>query len=189
MAHENAAESLQLDRLNNEVARIRRALRMRNFWAVVPLSLASAVAFFFNWWRDGGGLWSALGSVIFIMLAISVTFNWLRAKRLTRSEEPALRACLEKEIGMLAGQKQWLMNGYWFVLLLFGTVVSGSISGYHGRTGSYVPNGVLWSYYFAGVVVCVLAYWLCRYEARRRYDPLLSQLEQLRRDLTSSGDA
>src|SRR5215831_16408811 len=99
MADENALAAPQLDRLRDQVAKIRRGARMRNFWMIVPLSLAIPAAVLFDWWTRGDvGLFPALGAVFSIMLAASATFNLLRARRLIRSDERALRASVEAEI-------------------------------------------------------------------------------------------
>ena len=183
----------RLDALKSEVMRVRRDTRVRDFWMIFPLIAVAAGSVFFNWWaRDAIDLLSRISILMTVAFAVVVTVVLLNARRATPCDTWTLRARLEREIETLCRQTSLLLNvGYWFLLPMFVTIVITSILGQHERTGSYLPNAILWALYVASLFISALAIWLCRREATRTFMPLLSRLQELHRDLVgqSGGSA
>ena len=185
--------SPRLDTLKSHVARLRRDVLMRDFWMIFPLLAVAGGAVFFNWWAlDTATFQSRIAVLSIVIFAVAVTFVLLSARRMQSYDNWTLRARLEREIETLGRQVSLLLNvGYWFLLPMFVTIVIASIVGQHERTGSYLPNAILWVLYVASLFISALAIWLCRREATRTFIPLLSRLKELHRDLVgqSGGSA
>jgi hypothetical protein len=171
--------------LRAEMARVRRDLRMRDVWMILPLVAVAGGAVFFNWWaRDAVSLQSRIGVLAIVASAVVVTLVLLNARRITSHDDWTLRARLEREMQTLGKQVSLLLNvGYWFLLPMFLTIVVTSTLGQYERTGSYLPGAVVWGLYGAYIVIAGLAHWLCKREAKRRCLPLLSRLKELHGDL------
>ena len=174
----------QLDELKSRMARARRDVLMRDVWTIFPM-VALAGIVLFNWWAQDTTSWqSRIAAVSFVVSAAIVVYVLLKARRANLNDNSTVRARLEREIEWMRKQTTLLLNvGYWFLLPIFLVMVISSILLQHGRTGSYQPRAVLWALYAAYAVIALLAIWLCRREANRRFIPLLSRMKELRRDL------
>lgn len=183
----------RLDTLTSEVAKRRRAVRMRDFWMIFPLQAAAGGSVFFNWWtRDTVDVTSQIAVLSTVVFAVAVMLVLLNARRVKSYDNWTLRARLEREIERLGRQATLLLNvGYWFIAPMFLTIVITSIVGQHERTGSYVPSAISWGLYSTSLSIAALTVWLCRREAKRAFIPLMSRLKELHRDLIgdSSGSA
>jgi hypothetical protein len=179
------------DELRAEMARVRRDIRMRDVWMILPLVAVAGGAVFFNWWApEAVSLQSRIGVLAIVFCAAAVTLVLLNARRTSSHDNWTLRARLEREIETLGKQVALLLNvGYWFLLPMFLAIVIASTLGQYERTGSYLPGALLWGLYGAYVAIALLAYGLCQREAKRRFMPLLSRLKALHRDLTGLGDS
>ncbi|HEY4211177.1 MAG TPA: hypothetical protein VGM84_06835 [Steroidobacteraceae bacterium] len=179
--------------LRSTIANVRRDAQMRDFWMIAPLAVLAGGAVFFNWWtRDVVSVQSRIGVISIVTLAALVTVVLLYARRRSSYDDLTLKARLEREVDFLGRQVSVLLNvGYWFLLPMFLLGVVSSLMGHYERTGSYVPGLAFWRLHAVSLVVCLMAFWLCRREAQRKLAPLASHLKQLHRDLVSrsAGDS
>jgi hypothetical protein len=175
----------RLDNLQSDVARLRRDVRMRDVWMILPLLASAAISVFFNWWAaEAISFASGISMLAIVILTTVVIIVLLNARRAAAHDTWTLRARLEREIEAVGRQGALLLNiGYWFLLPMFLMIVITSTLGHHEQTGSYLPNAALLGLYVGSLSISVLALWLCRREAKRRFLPLLSRLRELHHDL------
>lgn len=185
----SSADSIpHLEVLQSQVARARRDVWLRDFWMIVPLVLVSGGSAFFNGWaRDVVSLPSRIEMASIVILTLIVAGALLNARWSKSRDDWTLSARLEREIEMLKRKESVLKNvGYWFLLPMLLSVLVPSMLRHHERTGTYMPGLSLWAFWAGTLVLCGLTYWLCRREARHRFQPLLARLQELQRDLAPS---
>jgi len=184
-------EDLPMSAIMNDVANIDRAIRFRDFWMILALALGTLLYAIFGWLaqKQVDSL-SRLGVLTFIAATTVMTVALLRARRVSQSDDWTLHSRIEIEIERLEKQRR-LMNhvGYWLLLPMLISIVLSSLGGYHGRTGSYVPNTTLWAYYVCATIGYGATYWLVRREVKKKWEPLLLRLCRLRADLLGEAGA
>lgn len=168
----------------NEVKRIDREVRCRDFWMIAALATGSVLYLIFGWLTQERLEWlSRLGVLLFVAATIVVSVTLIRARGVTRSDDWTLRSRIEWEIKKLEKQ-QTLMNrvGYWFLLpMLIANGIS-LLGGQHALVG-FAPEASRVAVFVSCVLIYGFTYWLVRRETKRKWGPVLSRLRQLRADL------
>jgi len=171
----------EIQSIGNEVAQIGRAVRFRDFWFIAALVAAAGLSIFFVLLNREYFEWSPILGVLWFLAAAAVAIAvlvWARSS--ARSHDWTLRARFEHEIGSLKKQK-WLLDNvhYWFLGPLAISVLIGAIT---RDSAKPMP----WAYYGFCVIVLAVTYWLCRREATNKLGPLLTRMQALYRDLTTT---
>jgi hypothetical protein len=185
------AEDLSMRTIMNDVAKIDRSVRFRDFCMISAMVLAAALYFIFGWLTQEKVDWLSRFSVLTFIAATAVmSIALLHARRTTRSDDWTLRSRLEMEIERLEKQRR-LMNrvGYWFLLPMLIANGLSSLGGYDVRTGSHVPNATGWALFAGCGVLYGFTYWLVRREVTKKWDPVLTQLRRLLADLLGATGA
>lgn len=184
----NTSGRLTFDAVKDDVAEVRRVVRIRDLLIFFVLALGALGTVFARWL--GGlpvGLLSEGGIVAFVIGSAIALFALVKARRVQRTDDWTLRSRLETEIERLERQRKLGSSVVsWFLAPMVPALLLLSLGGYHDRTGSYVPNASLWTYYMVCMAVYVLTYWVCHREATRSVDPLLSRLKGLHRELVGN---
>ena len=180
-------EDLSMTTIMNDVKKIDREVRFRDFWMIFALALGAALYLVFGWLTRETVDWiSRLGVLVFIGATTVMCVALIRARRVTRSDDWTLRSRIEMEIEKL-GKQMRLMNrvGYWFLLPM---VIANGISllgGNHARTGSLAPDASGMAIFAACCLVYGFTYWWVRRETNKKWNPVLARLRQLHADLVS----
>jgi drug/metabolite transporter (DMT)-like permease len=179
------AEGLPMTAIMNDVKRINREVRFRDFWMIFGLALGALGYLIFGWLtQENVDLLSRLGVLVFIAATTVMSVALLRARSVNRSDDWTLRSRIEVEIEKLEKQRR-LMNrvGYWFLLpMLIANGIS-LLGGHHARTGSLVPDASGMAIFASYGLVYGFTYWLVRRETKRKWDPVLARLQRLHADL------
>ena len=162
-------EGLPMNAIINDVKKIHRAVRFRDFWMIFALAVGALLNVLFGWLTQEQVNWlSRLGVVVFIAATAVITVALLRARSVTGSDDWTLRSRIEIEIERLEKQRRLLDRvGSWFLLPMLIAITLGSLGGYHARTRELCAR-------WTGVdVLCglrraVLVYLLACSRARRR---------------------
>lgn len=188
MAQAGKTVDLSPNVIQGDVSELHRVIRLRDFWMVFVLVVGSVGTIFVHWLNgDALGWLSQLGILVFVITSAIVISRLLKARKVTRSDDWTLRSRLESEIEQVEKQKKLGHGvGVWFLAPMLFAIVLQSLGGYHDRTGSYAPDVHLWVYYAMCVAAYTFTYWLCRREISRKFDPLLSRLKRLHRELVGS---
>jgi hypothetical protein len=188
MQHTGHAD-VRFEGIKGEVSEFRRAGRNAAFWMIFAHVCGSALAVFFGWLtRDDVGWLSKLGIAAYVIATIWMTFTLLRARKVTRSDDWTLRSRLEIEIERLEKQRN-LYNrvGVWLLAPMSVFIVLSTLGRHHDLTGGYLPDLFAWTHFYSvWLAMCALVYWLCRREITRKFDPLLSRLKGLYRELVEN---
>lgn len=184
----NTSDPLGFAGIKDDVAEVRRVVRIRDLLIFSVLALGALGTICARWLSgEPVGLLSEVGVATFAIGSAIASLALVKARRITRTDDWTLRSRLETEIERLERQRKlgsgvvsWLLAPMAPALLLL------SLGGYHDRTGSYVPNASLWAYYIVCIAVFALTYWVCHREAARSVDPLLSRLRGLHHELVSN---
>lgn len=179
---------LQFDAVRRDVAEVQRVVRIRDVLIPLLLALAAFGAVLARWLSgEPVGLMSDAGIAVFVVASAVAGVALVKARRVTRTDDWTLRSRLEAEMERLERQKR-LGSGVvaWFLGPMVPALVLLSLGGYHDRTGSYAPDASLWGYYAVCAAVYALTYWLCKREATRSVDPLLSRVRRLYHELAAA---
>jgi hypothetical protein len=170
----------ELQSIAKDVAKIGRAVRLRDFWFIAALVAAAGLGSFFVLLNAEYFEWpTILGVLWFNVTAAAAVAVLVWARSVGRSHDWTLRARFEHEISSLRKQK-WLLDHvhYWFL----GPIAIGvSIGGITRDTAE--PRA--WGYYALSALVLAVTYMLSRRESARRFGPLLARMEALHHDLTA----
>jgi hypothetical protein len=186
--HSSRTEGFSMKAIMSDVAKIDRAVRFRDFCMISSMVLAASLYLVFGWLtQERIDLLSRFSVLIFMAATALMSFALLRARRSTRSDDWTLRSRLEIEIEKLERQRR-LMNrvGYWFLLPMLIANGLSSLGGYDVRIGNHVPNATGWVLFAASGLLYGFSYWLVRREVRKKWDPVLARLRQLRADLLAT---
>jgi drug/metabolite transporter (DMT)-like permease len=179
------AEVLPMTAIMDDVKKINREVRFRDFWMIFGLALGALGYLIFGWLtQEKVDSLSRLGVLVFIAATTVMSVALLRARSVNRSDDWTLRSRIEMEIEKLEKQRR-LMNrvGYWFLLpMLIANGIS-LLGGYHARTGSLVPDASGIAIFASCGFVYGFTYWLVRRETKRKWDPVLARLQRLHADL------
>jgi drug/metabolite transporter (DMT)-like permease len=179
------AEGLPMTAIMDDVKKINREVRFRDFWMIFGLALGALGYLIFGWLtQENVDSLSRLGVLVFIAATTVMSVALLRARSVNRSDDWTLRSRIEMEIEKLEKQRR-LMNrvGYWFLLpMLIANGIS-LLGGHHARTGSLVPDAQGMAIFATCGLVYGFTYWLVRRETKRKWDPVLARLQRLHTDL------
>ena len=186
--HSSRTEDFSMKTIMGDVAEIDRSVRFRDFCMISAMVLGASLYLVFGWLtQERIDPLSRFSVLIFIAATALMSFSLLRARRTTRSDDWTLRSRLEIEIERLERQRR-LMNrvGYWFLLPMLIANGLSSLGGYDVRTGSHIPNATGWALFAVSGLLFGVTYWLVRREVRKKWDPVLARLRQLRADLMAT---
>lgn len=191
ISQSNPMEGLPMKAIMNDVTKIHRAVRFRDFWMIFALAVGALLNVLFGWLTQEQVNWlSRLGVIIFIVVTAVMTVALLRTRSVTRSDDWTLRSRIEIEIERLEKQRRLLDSvAAWFLIPMLVAIALGSLGGYHARTGSYVPDLLGWTYYVGCAALYGLTYWLVRREAKKKWEPLLARLRHILVDLSGASGA
>jgi len=179
------AEGLPMTAIMDDVKKINREVRFRDFWMIFGLALGALGYLIFGWLtQENVDSLSRLGVLVFIAATTVMSVALLRARSVNRSDDWTLRSRIEMEIEKLEKQRR-LMNrvGYWFLLpMLIANGIS-LLGGHHPGTGSLVPDASGMAIFASCGLVYGLTYWYVRWETKRKWDPVLARLQRLHADL------
>ena len=179
------AEGLPMTAIMDDVKKINREVRFRDFWMIFGLALGALGYLIFGWLtQENVDSLSRLGVLVFIAATTVMSVALLRARSVNRSDDWTLRSRIEMEIEKLEKQRR-LMNrvGHWFLLpMLIANGIS-LLGGHHARTGSLVPDASGMAIFASYGLVYGFTYWLVRRETKRKWDPVLARLQRLHADL------
>jgi drug/metabolite transporter (DMT)-like permease len=179
------AEVLPMTAIMDDVKKMNREVRFRDFWMIFGLALGALGYLIFGWLtQENVDSLSRLGVLVFIAATTVMSVALLRARSVNRSDDWTLRSRIEMEIEKLEKQRR-LMNrvGYWFLLpMLIANGIS-LLGGHHARTGSLVPDASGMAIFASCGLVYGFTYWLVRRETKRKWDPVLARLQRLHADL------
>ena len=179
------AEGLPMTAIMDDVKKINREVRFRDFWMIFGLALGALGYLIFGWLtQENVDSLSRLGVLVFIAATTVMSVALLRARSVDRSDDWTLRSRIEMEIEKLEKQRR-LMNrvGYWFLLpMLIANGIS-LLGGNHARAGSLVPDASGMAIFASCGLVYGLTYWYVRWETKRKWDPVLARLQRLHADL------
>ena len=182
---DQSVRGLPMTAIMDDVKKINREVRFRDFWMIFSLALGALGYLIFGWLtQENIDLLSRLGVLVFIAATTVMSVALLRARSVNRSDDWTLRSRIEMEIEKLEKQQR-LMNrvGYWFVLpMLIANGIS-LLGGHHARTGSLVPDASGMAIFASYGLVYGFTYWLVRRETKRKWDPVLARLQRLHADL------
>ena len=184
-------EDLRMTAIVNDVTRMKRDVRFRDFWMIFALGLGALISLVFGWLAREQADWlTRLGIIAFIVGTAAVSAALIRARRVAGSDDWTLRSRVEIEIERLEKQRR-LMNrvGAWFLIPMLIAIFVLSLGGYHARTGSYVPNASGWLFYVGSAVFYAFTHWLVRREVKNKWEPLLARLRRLLADLSAASGA
>ena len=184
--HESVrVEGPSMTTIMNDVKKIDREVRFRDFWMISALAMGALLYLIFGWLtQENVDSLSRLGVLVFIAVTTVMSVALLRARSVTRSDDWTLRSRIEVEIEKLERQRR-LMNrvGYWFLLpMLIANGIS-LLGGHHARTGSLVPDTSGMAVFASCGLLYAFTYWLVRRETKRKWDPVLARLQRLHADL------
>ena len=184
---DQSVRGLPMTAIMDDVKKINREVRFRDFWMIFGLALGALGYLIFGWLtQENIDLLSRLGVLVFIAATTVMSVALLRARSVNRSDDWTLRSRIEMEIEKLEKQRR-LMNrvGYWFLLpMLIANGIS-LLGGHHARTGSLVPDASGMAIFASYGLVYGFTYWLVRRETKRKLDPVLARLQRLHADLLS----
>jgi hypothetical protein len=178
-------EDLSMTTIMNDVKKIDRDVRFRDFWMIFALVLGALLYLIFGWLTRESVDWVArAGVLVFIAATTVMSVALLRARSVTRSDDWTLRSRIELEIEKLEKQQK-LMNrvGYWFLLPMLVANGISLLGGPHTRTGSSVPDTPGLVIFATCALTYGFTYWVVRREVKRKLDPVLTRLRQLHADL------
>jgi hypothetical protein len=184
-------ENLRMAVVVNDVATMKRDVRLRDFWMIFALGLGALINLVFGWLAQERVDWlTRLGVIVFIVGTGTVSVALIRARRVTGSDDWTLRSRMEIEIERLEKQRRLMKRvGVWFLIPMLIAVVVSSLGGYHARTGNYVPDALGWLFYAVSAVLCAVTYWLVQREVKNKWDPLLARLRRLLVELSDATGA
>jgi hypothetical protein len=182
---DQSVRGLPMTAIMDDVKKINREVRFRDFWMIFSLALGALGYLIFGWLtQENIDLLSRLGVLVFIAATTVMSVALLRARSVNRSDDWTLRSRIEMEIEKLEKQRR-LMNrvGHWFLLpMLIANGIS-LLGGHHARTGSLVPDASGMAIFASYGLVYGFTYWLVRRETKRKWDPVLARLQRLHADL------
>ena len=180
---------MDFDLLRVDMKEVDRLLRWRDVLLIGLLGLGVGLQVVFGWLTQPVvDPLSKAGIVVFALATAAICAVLLFARRLEPADDWTLRARLRREIDKLGKQRRLAESvAVWFLLPMAAAIVLGSLGGHHVRTGSYVPNARLLTYYAVGAAIYVATWWWSRREARGRYGPLLARLRRLSAELEEDG--
>ena len=182
---DQSVRGLPMTAIMDDVKKINREVRFRDFWMIFGLALGALGYLIFGWLtQENVDSLSRLGVLVFIAATTVMSVALLRARSVNRSDDWTLRSRIEMEIEKLEKQRR-LMNrvGYWFLLpMLIANGIS-LLGGHHARTGSLVPDASGMAIFASYGLVYGFTYWLVRRETKRKWDPVLARLQRLHADL------
>lgn len=176
------------DRVRREARRFDRAIFWRDTREIV-VSLAVAVYFGLSAWRHTGAGHIAWGQWLAVALILGVAIVFLIDRRNMPRPAAAESPMLDQIDNALAGQRyqaRVLSQIPWSYALPLSLAIaasaSDSIIGKHGISGLWSPAGVAIAglSFFGGCFVV----WLNRLALRKVISPKITELEQLRRELS-----
>ena len=177
-----------MNTLVNDVTKINRMVRLRDFWMIFALAFAAVVNVVFGWLAQPqvDGL-TRLGVGAFVVGTAAISIALFTARRVELADDWTLRSRIEMEIERLERQCRLLNRvGAWFLIPLLIASDLASLGGYHARTGSYSPNLFGWAFYLGSGALCAWTYWLMRREVKRKWEPLLVRLRKALADLSGA---
>ena len=183
MDQSTRAEGLPM--IMNDVKKIDREVRFRDFWMIFALAMAALLYLIFGWLtRENVDSLSRLGVLVYIGATTVVSVALIRARSVTRSDDWTLRSRIEMEIEKLEKQRR-LMNrvAYWFLIPMLVANGISLLGGQHPRTGSWVPDATGMAIFATCGLGYGLTYWLVRREVKKKWDPILTRLQRLHADL------
>lgn len=125
---------------------------------------------------------------MFAMIASAAFVAWkiVWGRRISGNDDWTLSAKLYIQIEKREKEAKLLKNiAYWYLSPFFLAIILLSYGGYVQRTGSYIPDNVIWIYWAICLGLYIGIYFLNQYSVRTKIQPVLNRLYALRRELES----
>lgn len=127
-----------------------------------------------------------LGMLAMVSSCVFVAGKIYLSRRLSTADDWTLSAKLNIQIEKREKDAKLLRTvGYWYLSPLFVAVILSSYGGYAQRTGSYVPDVGLWTYWAVCLVVYIGIYFFNQYQIKTKVHPILNELRALKHELES----
>jgi len=172
---ENLNEVINM--LEKETTKIDKEIKRRDF-----LEISIAVLLIPVWILGlfiSKGSIQTLGYIIAIASCIYIPYKLISAKKITAPKLSNIKTFLESEKQKIAQQKQLLESVvWWYIAPLTISIVLITLGGTVNETGLPSMNDHLFIYYGCLVLLIVGIYFLNKRAAKKKFGPLLTNIEQ-----------
>jgi len=180
-APENLTEVINM--LEKETSKIDKEIKRRDF---LEISIAVLLIPFwiFGLFISKGSIQS-VGFIIAIASCVYIPYKLISAKKVTAPKLSNVKAFLEREKQKVAQQKQLLESVvWWYIAPLTTSIVLITLGATVNELGIPSMNDHLYTYYgFLGLLI-VGIYFLNKRAAKKKFGPLLTNIEQRLAELT-----
>ncbi len=166
-----------INMLEEETTKIDKEIKRRDF-----LEISIAVLLIPVWVLGlfiSKGSIQTVGYVIAIASCIYIPYKLMSAKKVTAPKLSNIKAFLEREKQKVSQQKQLLESVvWWYIAPLTLSIVLITLGGTVNETGLPSMNDHLFIYYGCLVLLIVGIYFLNKRAAKKKFGPLLTNIEQ-----------
>jgi hypothetical protein len=174
-APENLNEVIQM--LEKETTKIDKEIKRRDFLEI-SIALLLIPVWILGLFISKGSI-QTIGYIIAIASCIYIPYKLISAKKVTAPKLSNIKAFLEREKQKISQQKQLLESiVWWYIAPLTLSIVLITLGGTVNEAGIPSMNDHLYFYYGCLTLLIVGIYFLNKRGAKKKFDPLLTNIEQ-----------
>jgi len=172
---ENLNEVINM--LEKETTKIDKEIKRRDFLEI-SIAVLLIPVWIFGLFISKGSL-QTLGYIIGIVSCFYIPYKLISAKKITAPKLSNIKTFLESEKQKIAQQKQLLESiVWWYIAPITTSIVLITLGGTVNEAGIPSMNDHLYMYYGCLVLLIVGIYFLNKRAAKKKFGPLLTNIEQ-----------